>query len=287
MGIHETTDERILKRSSWRKFWPITDRVWGIRGQQVSPMFLLSSLTVVPAEMSQQADQQGGAQWQLHSKGRPDAYFKVSICFQNSFNDCCCWMSLLFRLRNKTRTSYFTHEKQLEGSWVSREGSGTLNGGLRKGRLQWRLRRQEEALRQKPSEDTAFPQSRKATLLSAAKGMNSSRTKKWPFCMMTCGFLVAMRTGVKGSLFSGLLEEQITGRKKMVRAVRMGEDFLVQWTDSKNYRFGDLNPRPGGLWASTIKEAKVACLGGLGSSFQLCICYFREKQLSPSTRRRQ
>lgn len=65
--------------------------------------------------------------------------------------------------------------------------------------------------------------------------------------MMTCGFLVVMRTGVKGSLFSGLLEEQITGRKKMVRAVRMGEDFLMQWTDSKNYRFGDPNPRPGGL----------------------------------------
>lgn len=65
--------------------------------------------------------------------------------------------------------------------------------------------------------------------------------------MMTCGFLVAMQTGVKGSLFPGLLEEQIIGRKKMVRVVRMGEDFLVQWTDSKNYRFGDLSPRPGGL----------------------------------------
>lgn len=51
--------------------------------------------------------------------------------------------------------------------------------------------------------------------------------------MMMCDFLVAMRTGVKGSLFPGLLEEQITGRKKVVRAMWMGENFLVQRTDSK------------------------------------------------------
>lgn len=50
---------------------------------------------------------------------------------------------------------------------------------------------------------------------------------------MTCDFWVAMRTGVKGSLFAGLLEEQMTGRKKMVRAMWVGENFLVQRTDSK------------------------------------------------------
>lgn len=38
---------------------------------------------------------------------------------------------------------------------------------------------------------------------------------------------------------------------------------------------------------SRLKEAKVACLGDLGSSFQLCICYFREKQLYASTKRRK
>lgn len=74
--------------------------------------------------------------------------------------------------------------------------------------------RQEETLRQKPSEDTAFPRNRKATLLSAAKGVNSIRTKKGPFCTMMCDFLVAMQTGVKGSLFPGLLEEQITGGRR-------------------------------------------------------------------------
>lgn len=71
------------------------------------------------------------------------------------------------------------------------------------------------------TEHTAFPQNRKVTLLSAAKELNSNRTKKWPFCVVMCGSLVAMLTEAKGSLFPGWLEQQIMGRKKVVGAAWM------------------------------------------------------------------
>lgn len=66
-----------------------------------------------------------------------------------------------------------------------------------------------------------------------------------------------------------------------------GGEFPGAADRQQNYRFWDSNPWPGGLLASTIKEAKVTWLGDLGSRFQFCVCYFREKQLSSSTITRQ
>lgn len=66
-----------------------------------------------------------------------------------------------------------------------------------------------------------------------------------------------------------------------------GGEFPGAADRQQNYRFWDPNPWPGGLLANTIKEAKVVWLGDLGSSFQFCVCYFREKQLSSNMITRQ
>lgn len=65
-----------------------------------------------------------------------------------------------------------------------------------------------------------------------------------------------MLTKAKSSLFLGLLEWQIMGRKEVVRPVMDVGDFLVQRTDNKDFAFRDPSPWPVGLLAGSVKEAK-------------------------------